>query len=234
MPFSHHEFFSITQKNYKCKRLLSNKNISKIVDKFRQLLYNDKPLLFMMGRINPVREIIEQAHRKGVSVLVDGAQSVPHMPIDVQELQCDFFAFSGHKMYGPTGIGVLYGRAELLEKMPPYQGGGDMIRSVTFKKTTFSSLPYKFEAGTPNIAGAIGLAAAVDYLSHLGMENIAAHEKSLLEYATTRLLELEGLSIIGTAKHKAAVISFLFGDVHPHDIGTILDQEGTAVRTGPE
>jgi cysteine desulfurase/selenocysteine lyase len=185
-----------------------------------------------LGTINPVREIIEQAHGKGIPVLVDGAQSVPHMPIDVQELQCDFFAFSGHKMYGPTGIGVLYGRAEWLEEMPPYQGGGDMIRSVTFKKTTFSSLPYKFEAGTPNIAGAIGLAAAVDYLSHLGMENIAAHEKSLLEYATTRLLELEGLSIIGTAKHKAGVISFLFGDVHPHDIGTILDQEGIAVRTG--
>jgi cysteine desulfurase/selenocysteine lyase len=185
-----------------------------------------------LGTVNPVREIIEQAHRKGVPVLVDGAQSVPHMPINVQELQCDFFAFSGHKMYGPTGIGVLHGRTELLEEMPPYQGGGDMIRSVTFKKTTFSSLPYKFEAGTPNIAGAIGLAAAVDYLSHLGMENIAAHEKSLMEYATKRLSDLEGLSIIGTAKHKAAVISFLLGDVHPHDIGTILDQEGTAVRTG--
>ena len=185
-----------------------------------------------LGTENPVREIIEQAHRKGVPVLIDGAQSIPHTPIDVQELQCDFFAFSGHKMYGPTGIGVLYGRSELLEKMPPYQGGGDMIRSVTFKKTTFSSLPYKFEAGTPNIAGAIGLAAAVDYLSHLGMKNIAAHEKSLLEYATTKLLELEGLSIIGTAKHKAAVISFLFDDVHPHDIGTILDQEGIAIRTG--
>ena len=185
-----------------------------------------------LGTENPVREIIEQAHRKGVPVLIDGAQSIPHTPIDVQELQCDFFAFSGHKMYGPTGIGVLYGRSELLEKMPPYQGGGDMIRSVTFKKTTFSSLPYKFEAGTPNIAGAIGLAAAVDYLSHLGMKNIAAHEKSLLEYAAARLLELEGLSIIGTAKHKAAVISFLFDDVHPHDIGTILDQEGIAIRTG--
>ena len=185
-----------------------------------------------LGTINPVREIIEQAHAKGIPVLIDGAQAVPHMPIDVQALQCDFFAFSGHKMYGPTGIGVLYGRAELLEEMPPYQGGGDMIRSVTFKKTTFGSLPYKFEAGTPNIAGAIGLAAAVDYLSHLGMENIAAHEKSLLEYATTKLLKIEGLSIIGTAKHKAAVISFLFGDVHPHDIGTILDQEGIAVRTG--
>jgi cysteine desulfurase/selenocysteine lyase len=185
-----------------------------------------------LGTVNPIPEIIKHAHSKGIPVLVDGAQAIPHMPIDVKELQCDFFAFSGHKMYGPTGIGVLYGRAELLEEMPPYQGGGDMIRSVTFKKTTFSSIPYKFEAGTPNIAGAIGLAAAVDYLSHLGMENIAANEKSLLEYATTRLLELEGLSIIGTAKHKAAVISFLFGDIHPHDIGTILDQEGIAIRTG--
>jgi cysteine desulfurase/selenocysteine lyase len=205
---------------------------------YRKMLGNKTRLVAVgqvsnaLGTVNPVREIIEQAHRKGVPVLVDGAQSIPHTPIDVQELQCDFFAFSGHKMYGPTGIGVLYGHSDLLEKMPPYQGGGDMIRSVTFKKTTFSTLPYKFEAGTPNIAGAIGLAAAVDYLSQLGMKNIAAHEKSLLEYATTRLLELEGLSIIGTAKHKAAVISFLFGDVHPHDIGTILDQEGIAVRTG--
>lgn len=205
---------------------------------YRKMLGNKTRLVAVsqvsnaLGTENPVREIIEQAHRKGVPVLVDGAQSIPHTPIDVQELQCDFFAFSGHKMYGPTGIGVLYGRSELLEKMPPYQGGGDMIRSVTFKKTTFNTLPYKFEAGTPNIAGAIGLAAAVDYLSHLGMKNIAAYEKSLLQYATTRLLELEGLSIIGTAKHKAAVISFLFGDVHPHDIGTILDQEGIAIRTG--
>lgn len=208
------------------------------MDAFVKMLGNKTRLVAVghvsnaLGTVNPVREIIEQAHRKGVPVLVDGAQSVPHMPINVQELQCDFFAFSGHKMYGPTGIGVLYGRPELLAEMPPYQGGGDMIRSVTFEKTTFSSLPYKFEAGTPNIAGAIGLAAAVDYLSHLGMKNIAAHEKSLLEYANAKLSELEKLSIIGTAKHKAAVISFLFGEVHPHDIGTILDQEGIAVRTG--
>jgi len=185
-----------------------------------------------LGTINPVAEIIEQAHRKGIPVLIDGAQSIPHMPINVRELACDFFVFSGHKMYGPTGIGVLYGRAELLEEMPPYQGGGDMIRSVTFEKTSFGPLPYKFEAGTPNIAGVVGLAAAIDYLSRIGMERIAAHEKSLLEYASEKLLQLEGLSIFGTAKNKAAVISFLFDDIHPHDIGTILDQEGIAIRTG--
>jgi cysteine desulfurase/selenocysteine lyase len=185
-----------------------------------------------LGTVNPVREIIEIANRRGIPVLVDGAQSVPHMPVDVRELGCDFFVFSGHKMYGPTGIGVLYGRAELLEKMPPYQGGGDMIRSVTFDKTTFSDLPYKFEAGTPNIAGAVGLAAAVEYLNRIGMDRIAAHEKVLLEYAHSKLLEVEGLSIFGTARNKASVISFLFDDIHPHDIGTILDQEGVAVRTG--
>jgi len=185
-----------------------------------------------LGTVNPVAEIIDKAHRKNIPVLVDGAQSVPHMPVDVQEMDCDFFAFSGHKMYGPTGIGVLYGRAELLDAMPPYQGGGDMIRSVTFKKTTFNTLPYKFEAGTPHIAGAVGLAAAVEYLTGIGMARIAAHESSLLEYATPRLLELDGLSIYGNAGNKAAVISFLFGDVHPHDIGTILDQAGIAIRTG--
>lgn len=185
-----------------------------------------------LGTVNPISEIIEQAHRRGIPVLVDGAQSVPHMPVDVREMQPDFFVFSGHKMYGPTGIGVLYGRAELLEEMPPYQGGGDMIRSVTFDKTTYNSLPYKFEAGTPDIAGAVGLAAAVQYLDGIGMEHIAAHEQTLLEYATEQLLQLEGLSIFGTARKKAAVISFLFDDIHPHDIGTILDQEGIAIRTG--
>jgi cysteine desulfurase/selenocysteine lyase len=182
--------------------------------------------------VNPLHEIIEKAHRRGIPVLVDGAQAVPHLPVDVQKLGCDFYAFSGHKMYGPTGIGVLYGRSGLMEEIVPYQGGGDMIRSVTFKKTTFNSLPYKFEAGTPDISGAVGLAAAAEYLTRIGMERIAEHEHKLLEYATQRLLELEGLSIYGTAREKAAVISFLFGDVHPHDIGTILDQEGIAVRTG--
>jgi cysteine desulfurase/selenocysteine lyase len=185
-----------------------------------------------LGTVNPVSEIIDLAHRRGIPVLVDGAQSVPHMQVDVRELGCDFFVFSGHKMYGPTGIGVLYGRAELLEEMPPYQGGGDMIRSVTFDKTTFNGLPYRFEAGTPNIAGAVGLAAAVEYLNSIGMDQVAAHEKALLEYATSRILRLEGLTIFGNAKHKAGVISFLFNDVHPHDIGTILDQEGVAIRTG--
>jgi len=185
-----------------------------------------------LGTVNPVSEIIEMAHRRGIPVLVDGAQSVPHMVVDVRELGCDFFVFSGHKMYGPTGIGVLYGRAELLEEMPPYQGGGDMIRSVTFAKTTFNGLPYRFEAGTPNIAGAVGLAAAVEYLNGIGMDRIAAHEKVLLDYATGGLLGLEGLTIFGRAEHKAGVISFLFNDVHPHDIGTILDQEGVAIRTG--
>lgn len=185
-----------------------------------------------LGTVNPVGEIIDKAHRKNIPVLVDGAQSVPHMPVDVKEMGCDFFVFSGHKMYGPTGIGVLYGRAELLNDMPPYQGGGDMIRSVTFEKTTFNSLPYKFEAGTPDISGAVGLAAAMEYLTGIGMARIAAHESSLLEYATPRLRELEGFTIYGNAEDKAAVISFLFGDVHPHDIGTILDQSGVAIRTG--
>ncbi|MCP5108024.1 MAG: cysteine desulfurase [bacterium] len=185
-----------------------------------------------LGTINPVAEIIEKAHQKDIPVLLDGAQAVPHMPVDVQALGCDFYVFSGHKMYGPTGIGVLYGRSELLDKLPPYQGGGDMIRSVTFKKTTFNSLPYKFEAGTPHISGAVGLAAAVDYLEGIGMEQVARHEKCLLNYAARKLLELDGLTIYGNAEDKAAVISFLYNDVHPHDIGTILDQEGIAIRTG--
>jgi len=185
-----------------------------------------------LGTVNPVEDIIAEAHGRDIPVLLDGAQSVPHMPIDVQALGCDFFAFSGHKMYGPTGIGVLYGRAELLEQMPPYQGGGDMIRSVTFEKTIFNTLPNKFEAGTPHIAGAAGLAAAAGYLSAIGMERIAAHEADLMSYAHSRLLELDGLRIIGTAARKAGAISFLPGDIHPHDIGTILDSEGVAVRTG--
>ncbi len=186
----------------------------------------------VLGTINPIKDMVAEAQRRGIPVLVDGAQSTPHMPIDVQAMGCDFFAFSGHKMYGPTGIGVLYGRYDLLQNLPPFQGGGDMIRSVTFEKTTYNSPPHKFEAGTPNIAGAVGLAAAVDYLNGIGMSRIAEHESSLLEYATRKLLDLEGLSIIGNARQKAAVISFLFGDVHPHDLGTILDQEGIAIRTG--
>jgi cysteine desulfurase/selenocysteine lyase len=185
-----------------------------------------------LGTVNPVREVIDLAHERGVPVLLDGAQAVPHMRVDVQELDCDFYTFSGHKMFGPTGIGVLYGKEALLEDMTPYQGGGDMIRSVTFEKTTFSDLPYKFEAGTPNIAGAIGLGAAVDYLNGIGFEAIQAHEHDLLEYATARLQAIDGLRIIGTAADKASLVSFDIEGVHPHDIGQFLDFEGVAVRTG--
>jgi cysteine desulfurase/selenocysteine lyase len=185
-----------------------------------------------LGTINPIAKMIAMAHANGSIVMIDGAQGVPHTVVDVRALDADFYAFSGHKVYGPTGIGVLYGKESLLEAMPPYQGGGDMILSVSFEKTTYNALPYKFEAGTPNIEGVIGLAAALDYVSSIGVENIAAHEHDLLEYATARLGEIKGLRIIGTAREKASVISFTLEGVHPHDIGTILDQEGIAVRTG--
>ncbi len=185
-----------------------------------------------LGTIHPVHRIIEMAHRKKVPVLLDGAQAVPHLAINVQSLGCDFYAFSGHKLFGPTGIGVLYGRSELLEEMPPWQGGGDMISSVSFEKTTYNKLPYKFEAGTPDIAGAIGLGAAIDYVSDLDLDAIAAYEHDLLSYATDALRKVPGLRLIGTAKEKASVLSFLLGDVHPHDIGTVLDREGIAIRTG--
>ena len=185
-----------------------------------------------LGTINPAKEIIDMAHSRGVPVLLDGAQSVQHLPIDVRGLGCDFFAFSGHKLYGPTGIGVLYGKAEMLDSMAPYQGGGEMIKSVTFEKTIYNDLPHKFEAGTPDIAGAIGLGTAIDYVSNLGMGNIQAYEHELLEYGTECLSSIEGLSIIGTAKEKGAVLSFVMEGIHPHDIGTILDMEGIAVRTG--
>ena len=185
-----------------------------------------------LGTIVPLRKIVEIAHQHNVPVVVDGAQAAPHIKIDVQELDADFYVFSGHKVYAPTGIGVLYGKLALLEAMPPYQGGGDMIRSVTFEKTLYNDLPYKFEAGTPNIGGAIGLGAAIDYVDRLGIDNIAAHEHDLLTYATESLLAIEGVHIIGTAAEKAAVISFVIDGIHPHDIGTILDREGIAVRTG--
>ena len=185
-----------------------------------------------LGTINPVEQIIEMAHGRGIPVLVDGAQSTPHMTIDVRKMDCDFFVFSGHKLYGPTGIGALYGKAELLESMPPYQSGGDMIKSVTFEKTIYNSLPYKFEAGTPNIGGAIGLGAAIDYINGIGMDRMAAYEHELLEYGTQRLSTISGLRLIGTAREKADVLSFVLRDIHPHDIGTILDSEGIAIRTG--
>jgi len=185
-----------------------------------------------LGTINPISAIVEMAHRRNIPVLVDGAQAVPHLRVDVQALDCDFYTFSSHKMYGPMGIGVLYGKAALLEAMPPYQGGGDMISSVTFKKTTYNKLPYKFEAGTPDVAGVIGLGAAIEYMNRLGIARIEAHEHELLAYATKTISGIPGVRIIGTAKEKTGALSFVMDDVHPHDIGTILDQQGIAVRTG--
>lgn len=185
-----------------------------------------------LGTINPIRELIQQAHEHGIPVLVDGAQAVAHMPVDVQELGCDFYAFSGHKVYGPTGIGVLYARRHWLEGFPPYQGGGDMIRQVTFERTQYNDVPYKFEAGTPNIAGAIGLKAALEYVQRLGFERIARHEHALLTYATEQLQRIPGLRLIGTARQKAAIVSFVVEGIHPHDLGTIADREGIAIRVG--
>ncbi len=185
-----------------------------------------------LGTINPVKEQIALAHAKGAVVLVDGAQAAPHLAVDVQALDCDFYAFSGHKLYGPTGVGVLYGKADLLAAMPPYQGGGDMIRQVTFERTTYNDLPYKFEAGTPHIAGGIALGAAIDYLEGVGLEAVAAHEQALLAHATTRAAATPGLRLIGTARAKASILSFVLEGVHAHDVGSILDLEGVAVRTG--
>ena len=185
-----------------------------------------------LGTINPVKHMIDFAHARGVPVLVDGAQAAPHLPVDVQALDCDFYAFSGHKLCGPTGIGILYGKAAILERMQPFKGGGDMILSVTFEKTTYNTIPHKFEAGTPPIAAAIGLGAAVDYLSTVGMDRIAAHEIDLLNYATEQVNAMPGLRIIGTAEKKAAVLSFAIAGVHPHDVGTLLNQDGIAIRTG--
>jgi cysteine desulfurase/selenocysteine lyase len=185
-----------------------------------------------LGTINPLGEIIADAKELGITVLVDGAQGVPHMTVDVQALGCDFYAFSGHKMFGPTGTGVLWGQEELLEKMPPYKGGGDMILEVTFDTTVFNELPYKFEAGTPNIAGTIGFGAAVDYLKSVGMHNIHEHERALHSYMVNKLADVDGLRLIGTAANQASVQSFMLNDIHPHDLGTILDHQGVAVRTG--
>jgi cysteine desulfurase/selenocysteine lyase len=185
-----------------------------------------------LGTVNPLAQMIEMAHRRGVLVVVDGAQAVPHMAVDVRALNADFYAFSGHKLFGPTGIGVLYGKEALLDSMPPFQGGGDMIRSVTFEKTLYNALPYKFEAGTPDVAGIVGLGAAIDYVNEIGLDAIAAYETKLLEYASAALFQIDGVRIIGTAPNKASVISFVVDGAHPHDVGTILDREGIAVRTG--
>jgi cysteine desulfurase/selenocysteine lyase len=215
-----------------------NDNGELLLDEYANLLSPKTKLVAVthvsnaLGTINPLKRIVELAHAHGVPVLVDGAQAVPHIRVDVQALDCDFYTFSGHKVYAPTGIGVLYGKTALLESMPPYQGGGDMISSVTFERTTYNKLPYKFEAGTPDIAGVIGLGAALTYVENLGIENIGAHEHDLLVYATAALSAIPGVRIIGTAKEKASVISFVIEGVHPHDIGTILDQQGIAIRTG--
>ena len=209
-----------------------------LVDEYERLFSDQTKLVEVthvsnaLGTINAVGEIIQIAHRRGVPVMVDGAQAVPHLRVDVREIDCDFYAFSGHKLYGPTGVGVLYGKASLLDAMPPYQGGGDMISSVTFEKTLYNVLPYKFEAGTPNIAGAIGLGAAIDYLSKVRLDLVAAHERELLAYATEAVSAIKGVRIIGTAREKAAVLSFVLDGVHAHDVGTILDQDGIAIRAG--
>src|SRR5213594_2976313 len=209
-----------------------------VLDEYRRLLGKKTKLVSVthvsnaLGTIVPVKDIVRLAHERNVPVLLDGAQAVPHLKVHVQDIGCDFYAFSGHKMFGPTGVGILYGRSELLDVMPPYQGGGDMISLVTFEKTHYNVLPYKFEAGTPHIAGGIGLGTAIDYVNGIGLETIAAYEHELLAYATEALSMIKGLRIIGTAKEKASVLSFVLEGIHPHDIGTILDQEGVAVRAG--
>ena len=208
------------------------------LEAFKQLLSTEVRIVSIghvsnaLGTINPIKDIVAQAHALDIPVLIDGAQSVPHLPIDVQDLGCDFYAFSAHKMFGPTGVGVLYGRESLLEEMPPYQGGGDMILEVSFDGTTYNDLPYKFEAGTPNISGVVGMGAAIDYLQSIGVSHIAKYEHDLLEYLTQQLASVDGIRLIGTAADKASVQSFLLDDIHPHDLGTILDHQGIAIRTG--
>ena len=209
-----------------------------LMDEYEKLLGPQTALVSIvhmsnaLGTINPVKDIVAMAHAHGVPVLLDGAQAAPHLSVDVRDLDCDFYAFSGHKLFGPTGIGVLYGKRELLESMPPYQGGGEQIKSVTYEKTIYNDLPYKFEAGTPHIAGVVGLGAAIDYVNGIGLERAAAYEHELLEYGTEQLQAIEGLRLIGTARQKASVLSFLLDGIHPHDIGTVLDTQGIAIRTG--
>jgi len=215
-----------------------NNNGELLMDEYKKLLSDKTKLVAVihisntLGTINPVKEIVDLAHQKGALVLLDGAQAVPHIKVDVQDLGCDFYAFSGHKMFGPTGVGILYGKSEYLNDMPPYQGGGDMIKEVTFEKTTYNCLPHKFEAGTPNIVGGIGLGVAVDYMQEVGIDLIHTREEELLAYATEKIVQVEGVRIIGEAERKASVLSFVIDGLHPFDIGTLLDQLGVAVRTG--
>jgi len=225
-------------KNIKLRTIKVDDNGELILDDFEEM-FNERTKLVSivyvsnsLGTINPVEKIISIAHKHNVPVLLDGAQAIQHLNVDVQKLDCDFLAFSGHKIYGPTGIGILYGKEKFLEEMPPFLGGGDMISKVTFNGTTYNELPYKFEAGTSNIADAIGLGTALDYVSGLGIDSISKHENEILEYATAKLLEIPGLRIIGKAKNKSSVISFVFENIHPHDVGTFLDFEGVAIRTG--
>ena len=226
------------EKNAKLRVIPVNDDGELIYEEFEKLV-NDRTKFISivyvsnsLGTINPIKKIIDYAHQFNIPVLVDAAQAVNHLTVDVQDLDCDFLAFSGHKIYGPTGIGALYGKVELLEAMPPYQGGGDMISKVTFEETTYNELPHKFEAGTPDIAGAIGLGAAIEYVTKIGIDNIKEHERILLEYATKQIAQVPGLRIIGTAKEKTSVLSFVLENIHPHDIGTFLDFEGVAIRTG--
>jgi len=226
------------EKKAKLKVIPIDDNGEIILDEFYKMISPKAKLISVvyvsnsLGTINPVKEIINEAHKYNIPVLLDSAQAVSHFPVDVKELDCDFLAFSGHKLYGPTGIGVLYGKENLLDVMPPFMGGGDMISKVTFEETTYNELPFKFEAGTSNIADAIVLGDAIDYVTSIGLNEISAYENFLLEYATQKLLEVHGLRIIGNSKHKSAVISFVFENIHPHDIGTFLDYEGIAIRTG--
>jgi cysteine desulfurase/selenocysteine lyase len=226
------------EQDARLKIIPMNKNGELLLDEYEKLLTPRTRIVAVvhvsnsLGTINPLEQMIEMAHDHDIPFLVDGAQATPHIEVDVQSLDCDFYALSSHKMYGPTGVGVLYGKRELLEIMPPYQGGGDMIASVTFDKTIYNSLPHKFEAGTPNVAGVVGFGAALDYLRGVGLPSIAKHEHELVEYASERLLTVDGVRLIGTAAHKAGIVSFVIDDIHPHDVGTILDQEGIAIRTG--
>lgn len=226
------------RKGAKLKVIPFNESGELILEEYDKLLSSKTKIVAIthvsntLGTINPVKEIVAKAHKYNVPVLLDGAQSVPHLKIDVQDLDCEFYAFSGHKMFGPTGVGILYGKKEWLEKLPPYKGGGDMIKEVTFEKTTYNTLPHKMEAGTPNIVGGIALGVAIDYMNKVGIEFIQNQEDELLAYATERVKEIEGLKIIGTAAKKAGVLSFVVEGTHPFDLGTILDQQGIAVRTG--
>ncbi|HET54836.1 MAG TPA: cysteine desulfurase [Ignavibacteria bacterium] len=225
-------------KQMKIKVIPINDNGELELDKLDSLITEKTKMISVvyisnsLGTINPIKEVVKKAHSHNIPVLIDGAQAAPHLKVDVQDLDCDFFVFSGHKIYGPTGIGVLYGKTEFLNMMPPYQGGGDMIREVTFEKTTFEDIPNKFEAGTPNIAGGIGLGAAIDYLNEFDFNDLTEYENELLIYGTEKLSAIEGLKIIGTAKNKASVISFVIEGIHPYDIGTIVDTHGIAIRTG--